>query len=166
MTLASIQSQGLPLVMPISPVPLHLPIPRLLASIWLMQLESRTKSPTYMSHFYGLSRIGNKVDKEMVGIEMKAMMMQTTTGEILKANCRMPWTRERVFFKAPPSWYLYVWELANKFQLLDSTLQQLSDRVGTADSSLVTSVSCHCNRNNISPDRNLVNGEGTSWFNG
>jgi hypothetical protein len=37
------------------------------------------------------------------------------------------------FLQGQPSWYLYFWELADSFQLLDSTVQRLSGSVGAAD---------------------------------
>jgi hypothetical protein len=40
------------------------------------------------------------------------------------------------FLQGQPSWYLYFWELADSFQLLDSTVQRLSNEVGAADGSV------------------------------
>ena len=51
------------------------------------------------------------------------------------------------FLGGAPSWYLYFWEMADKFQLLDSTLQRLRDGVGAPDSNAVSVVSRRRRRN-------------------
>jgi hypothetical protein len=40
------------------------------------------------------------------------------------------------FLNGQPSWYLYFWEVADSFQLLDSTVQRLSTEVGASDGSV------------------------------
>jgi hypothetical protein len=44
------------------------------------------------------------------------------------------------FLGGNPSWYLYFWELADTFQLLDSAVQRIANAVGAADGSTALSV--------------------------
>lgn len=45
------------------------------------------------------------------------------------------------FLGGNPSWYLYIWEITDTYQLLDSTLQRLSASVGAPSANDVSSVS-------------------------
>ena len=45
------------------------------------------------------------------------------------------------FLGGSPTWYLYFWEMADRYQLLDSTLQRFSEAIGAVDANASTSVS-------------------------
>lgn len=49
--------------------------------------------------------------------------------------------RRENFLGGNPSWYLYFWEITDMYQLLDSTLQRLSEGVGATGASDVSAVS-------------------------
>lgn len=73
-------------------------------------------------------------------------------------------TREN-FLCGNPSWYLYLWEITDTYQLLDSTLQRLSEGVGASDATSIASVSRHRRRLDGTED-NDYSSQGTDLMDG
>jgi hypothetical protein len=66
------------------------------------------------------------------------------------------------FLQGQPSWYLYFWELADSFQLLNSTVQRLSGSVGAADGSVASCTFSNRKKKRLFSDVDSNNGGGES----